>query len=313
MCYCPSCTRGTIVTITVTSVLVGLAIILIPTMTTVSVSYVERNMYAFRKNLVTNQVDETVYSSGRYFWGSTYSPIQFDGEYIRIHYPASELSVFSSNGLEFGIGINIYYRLLPSNLRLIFNQFGTAYNVTFINIIKAAIKNIAPIFAADQYVSNRTLVSDTFLGAVNTALVAVGINVAADRFMMMGVSFPSSVSDRYLNTAVQLLTNEEVILRRNVDLIESETDRQVAQIEANITITNSQATAESNQIIQNAIELGKRQFNEAKGVGLANLVTQLNITSPSAYQELLNVMTILDSTPKNVIIGSGSSQLLVSV
>lgn len=311
MCYC-SCSGKSILIGTLLLVTAAIVIIIVPTITSMSVIYVDRNRYAFRKNSITNQVDEVIYPSGRYFWGPTFSPIVFDGEYIRVNFDPTQLLVFSSTGLEFGVGISVYYQLQPSNLRLIFNQFGTVYNVTFSNIIKAAIKNVAPIFSAEQYVSNRSLVEDTFLNSVNTALVAVGIDIQADRFMMMGVSFPSSVSNRYLDTAIQQLTNERVILQRGVELIEAETDRQVAEIEANITITKSQAVAESNQIVQNAIELGKRQFNEAKGLGLSDLIAQLNITSATAYQKLLNVMTILDTSPQNVVIGGTGAQLLIN-
>jgi len=295
-----------------TCVLIFIGVLLFLIMFPLSFSYINYNEIGFEKNVVTNIVyTDTVFEPGRYFYGVGYGSFTFPRTYQEISFTGDELLVFSENGLEFPIEVFAYYKLTAENLEKIYNDFGTSYNKDFKDIIKAAIKNKAPDFTVDEYITNRTLIDDSFLTNINKELEDLHLVIDTNRFILGKINFPNKIADKFLETAVQELENEIADLQRDVDLINKETEKQVEQIRANITIIDVTSTAEANAIIENANSASFGIVQEGEGTGISYLINALNMTTSVGRDELLELLSVLDNNSDNTKLFVGDLDALV--
>lgn len=270
-------------------------------------SYVDYDELAFQKDTLNNDVDESqVYDGGRYGWGITKRPLKFPGVFQRIAYRGNDLLVFADNGLEFRIEGDLWYHLNETNLSDIYGDMQRNYEPQFRDAAKSAIKNTATQFSAEDFFQNRELVSKTMLININTALRPLHMQIYSYKFILLQVGFPDITRNKFLQTAVQELENDRAILDRDVQLIETETQRQVALVEANITITVQRASAQAEVIIKSAEFQAFKINQNAIGEGLGILLNELNVTDSNSQQELFNLLGIRDN-PTHVKLISGAN------
>lgn len=307
-----------------------------------SFSYVEWNQLAFKKNTLSNTVERSeVFTNGRYFWGVTQEPLTFPSIYQNISYRGNDLSVFAGSedqnnsaaaGLEFSIECNVYYRLLPENLKEIFNDFGTAYHDRFVDAIKASIKNTAPEFGVDDYVENRQTISERMREEINNDIKKLNIQIEPHHLMLFRVNFPDRVLNKFEATVMKDLEIDKSILNRDVEIYKKGTEKQVSEIQANITVVNEtadakalaitetatakaeaislEAEAKAEAIILNAQAESIRIHEEALGVGLNNMMEQLGIDSLETRRKLFQILIIMDNPGSEKIIIGDENTLL---
>ena len=296
------------------SVLLIIGVILTVALVPPSFSYVGYNELAFKKNTISNKVDNsTVYENGRYFWGVSVEPLTFPSKYQLIAYKGNDLLIFSTIGTEFPIEVDVYWKFANENLAKIFGKFGKDYNKPFTDKIKASIKNTAPKFTVDQYIANRSYIAETMLNDINTDLSEVHLHINPHKFLLKRIDFPSNIKDKFLRTAVQALENAKALLQQEVELINKETEELIEEIQANITIVNQLAKAQADAIIKSAEADASKIIQEATGDGINYLFEQLNVTNPMDRDKMFQILTILDNEndPK-VLIGELGALLTVS-
>lgn len=286
-----------------------LMIILLP----LSFAYIEYNEIAFKKNTISNRVDTSeVYANGRHMWGPAYDKIAFTSTYQLESFSGTELSVFSSNGLDFPIEVDVYYKLEPENLALIFDDVGTAYEERLRALIESSLKNTATKFEVDDYVTNRTNITQAMYDGLNVDLAELFISIEPYKFLLKKVAFPDDVDQVFLNTAVQELENEKALLEQDVALTIRETNRLIEEIDGNITVVTVTAEAEAEAIVNIAQAEAGKIIQEATGVGINYMFTVLNITQAEERQKLFELFAILDNK-NGVQILSGNINPLVNV
>ena len=269
-----------------------LLIVLLP----VSYNYIEYYEIGFKKNTVSNTVDiSQVYGPGRYLWAPEDSVVTFPSTYQHIEFLDDDLLVFSQTGLEFNLEADIYYRLTEENLANIYQDFGTNYHDRFVEAIRASIKNTAPNFSVDEFVRNRTDITQIMFNNINNDLADLNIKIDENKFFLGRISFPDLVKNVFLNTAVQQLQNDQSLLQQQVTLIDRSTEQILASIDANITIVLQQSLAEAESIVRKSEAEAKKIFEEATGQGIGNLFAQLNVTSVSDREMIFKLFSILDN------------------
>jgi len=294
-------------------VLVSLGLLLLAILLPLSYTYVDYNEIAFKKSTTDNKVDTSKsYHTGRYFWGITTTAVKFPSVYQHLSYRDNDLRVFSQQGLEFAIDCDIFYRIAEEDLPDIFKDFGLGYKDRLYDAVKASIKNTAPLYTVNDYLKNRTEITNEFLLRLNDDLRSMHINVRADKLMLQYFDFPENLKQKFLLTAVQEQENEKALLQQEVDLIQKQTDQFVEEIQANITIIHQNGTSTADVLVKNAQATANSIQLSATGQGLAHLFLELNMTDIVDRKKLFELMSILDSSSKpRVIVGDFGGKLIL--
>lgn len=180
-----------------------LTVILIP----LSFSYVEYHEIALKKDTITNEVDTgSVYTNGQYFWGVNKKPLSFPRQYQIVK---QDFSIFPSGGFEFDVSVVFWYRLNPEKLGSLYNSFGNAFHSQVVNRANAQIKNRAPDFTLEEYITRREEITRALYDALVDDLDEIFIELPADKFYLAEVQIPSEVRSRDLTAAVQEQRNLE--------------------------------------------------------------------------------------------------------
>jgi len=288
----------------------------------VSLNSVEWNELAFKKNTITNTVDrDQVYTYGRYFWGVSTEPLVFPREYRKITFRGNDLMVFAGSGqenntaaagLEFGIECDVYYRLTQENLKEIFNDFGTAYHDRFVDAIRASIKNTAPEFSVDNYVTERQKIAERIRSELNNDLENLHLTIDPHKFLLLQIKFPKTVLDKFQATVMKKLEIDKEILSRTVGLYQKGTEELVNQIRANISVINREATATAQAVVLEAEATSIKIHQEALGRGINQMMSRLNITNPETRSKVFQLYTIEDNTGSGRVL-LGDEKHLISV
>jgi hypothetical protein len=267
-----------------------LILILVP----LSFSYVEYDEYAFKKNEIENDVDTNrIYTNGQYGWGINYEPLTFPRTYQK---EELKLAIFPSNGLEFSIDIVFFWRVRKDELPLLFKAFGqSSYTGQVQSRANAKIKNRAPDFTIEQYISERPLITRELHKALKEELNLIYIEAPADKFFLIDVTLPEAIRKKDLDAAVQKQKNLEQQNRQTADLVRKETERLEEQIRANITLVALTAESQSETIVSNAWAAGNRTVDDADSSGTQAFFSALSVTDAATKSAYVRYFALLES------------------
>jgi len=269
------------------------ATVMISVMVPISYYGVEYNQYGLSRNKLTNKIDySTIYVNGNYYLGLGYEMINFPRNYQYEYFSNNQLSVFSREGLEFFIQCSFQWRPLRSAIPEIHRQFRLAYRVQVINRVISTIKNTAIQFNIDQFVVNRTYIDSLITGNIAFAVASIGFEIPIDKFQFDKPLFPDTVRNRYLQTQVQLVKNEEQTLRQQQAIVEQETTLLVSNINSNASRLLSEATSTSNRIMSEAKSNAFNIINIAEQEGLNSLFIGMSITNSTTKKLLQKIIAI---------------------
>jgi hypothetical protein len=292
--YWPMCCKNNITSCQVASfiiILVGLLLVLI--FVPLGFSYVEYDQYALKKDKFSNQVEaQTTYEVGRYWWGVDKTPLAFNRRFIQV---TEDFAIFPSSGLEFEIEIVFFYRIRKDRLGELFKSFGIDFHGQVVNRASATIKNAAPAFDLEEFITARSLISEALYASLIEELSAIWIDVPADRFFLSEIKIPEEVKQRNLDAAVQQQRNFEEQNRQQATLVRKETEQREQQINANISLIGSTATATANRIRTEAQAVTDKVISSADGLGLQSVFNQLNVTDTRIKEKYISYFAFLDS------------------
>lgn len=304
------------------AIIVSFVLCVIIIIVSTSLNYVEWYQFAFKKNTVTNIVDrDHVYTNGRYFWGISQEALTFNRTYQKVSFRNNDLLVFSGGGdqnntaaagLEFSIECDVYYRLSSEKLKDVFSDFGTEYHHRFVDAIRASIKNTAPEFSVNDYVTRRQQISVRIQEELNNDLDELHLMIEPHKFLLLSVKFPSRVLNKFQETVMKKLEIDREILSRVVNLYQKGTEEQIQSLTANITVINQEAEAAAQAAILEAEARGVRIHQEALGEGINRMMERLNISNPVTRAMIFQLYTIQDNNGNGKIL-IGDDHGIISV
>lgn len=266
-----------------------------------SFHYVEYDEYALRQHKYGEVELDHVYTQGRYVFSPIYKFVYLSSTFQSIDILSA---IFSNLGLEFDIHIVVYYRLPKENLGEIYHKFSLNYDDRITNIIKTTVKDIATAYTVDDYVINREMVENVFSERVHEQLKeAIGVDIPGLYFRLLDVTFPHSVINSSLTSAIELQNNQIQNYLQEVALIEAQTNLLVNGINLQTNYTLSSANIDASQIISNSMAESNKMITTARANGIQTVLSMLNITNQTIQTEFIRLMSILDgSSPKIVSI-----------
>lgn len=280
-----------------------IALIILTSVLATSFKYVEYDEYAFRQYTYGKVDLDRVYTQGRYQMAPLYKMVKLPSTYQKIDI---ESPVFLNNGMEIIIKVIVYYHLVADNLGNIYHQFSMSYDDRIENIAKTTIKDSATShdFSIDNYVVDRELIQEVFTEEVlNELMNSIGV-VIPGSIRLLDITFPDSVINSSLISAIEKQNNEVQHLRQTVAVIEADTQQQIANITLEAALLTASANIEAGLITSNSQSEANGIVTSARGEGIESVLTTLNITTPALRDEFIRLVAILDSTTPKILSGA---------
>lgn len=260
----------------------------------VSFHYVEYNEYVFKKYDTGNTVyTNKVYENGRYVWGPAHSKISFPRDYQRIDF--EDLSVADSDGKELLLDVSIYYLVRKLDLKRLYSKFGTGFYSTVKSKTESIIKNTAPLYSIDKYLTNREDISSVMNTNVTKTLDTMWIDLEDYKLQLKRIKMSDTVEDKYLEAAIKVEEEIQTTYQGEADEIRAETDQLIAEYSVNSSLIVAEAEAEATRIKEQATASGDLLTGTARGKGIASIITDLAITNTSTRATFIKLMSILDN------------------
>jgi regulator of protease activity HflC (stomatin/prohibitin superfamily) len=278
-------------------------VVLIP----ISFSYVEAGHVGLPENRISGNVDEagkvytmTLDQNGRYYLGPEKTIQPFDA---RVQQKVFALDVIASNSRGFKLHVVCFYRIKQSEVGLLFTKFTQNWKTPAQNEVVSTIKSIAPRFDIPDYVTNLSYIRSVMADELSIALNANHLVTVDQKFLILRADFTGDIDNQYLQTVVQVQTNERQLIQREVDIITQDTETQRQAILANKTLVEATGQANATRIVETARAEANKKQELARTAGFTELFDFFNVTNTTtkvAYLEWyalknnLNRVTVLD-------------------
>lgn len=259
---------------------------------------------AFKKDTITNVVDtETVYESGRHFWGFFTSAIKFPRLYQKIN--LNELSVSDKKEKTFLLDITFFYRLPIDSLKYLYEQFGINYLNTIESIATSIVKNMAPNYDLEDYLKIRDTISSEINKNLTRQLETIWVEVEQYKFTLNAIKLEQATIDKYLTIAVQLQTNARQEYEQDAQVIRQNTTKFVEEINGEILKVQRNANAETTKIVNIANSESREIIESARNLGISETMNDLGINDIETRKKFIQYMALLENptiklVPENI-------------
>lgn len=260
-----------------------------------SIGVVQFNEIAFLKAW-GQSIDQTeVYTQGRYFVGFTNSFVTFPATVINLN--LQDLEVFSSNegddaGTTLEIDVSVQYVLDPERLSDLFDIGGeTGFTTQIQAEAIETLKNAAPQFNADAYLTDRAAIETNFKTLLQERIALNFANTQVVNVQLLRVPFPASFYQRKLDVGLQALKNEIENFTRETVQVRDETAKKVLLIENDAREIVEKADSQAGLIVARAENEFERVIGSANEVAMNRLAEALDITpdSPTYQADFLSL------------------------
>ena len=270
--------------------------------------YVEYNEYVFKKYKLSNKVYiDKVYENGRYIWGPSHDLIIFPRNYQRINF--EKLSVADKNQKALELDISIYYRINKSQLKNLYDRFGTAFESTIISKTQSIIKNTAPMYLIEDFLENREIIRQSMNKNVTEGLETIWIDLEDYKLQLKKVTLQETTTNKFLDIAVTSQENEQAEFSKEAEEIRAETERQVEEINTNTTIITNQAIAEADKIVAVAQSKSNLIISTARGEGIAKIIANFSLDAVHR-NKFIKYMSLIDNVNDIKLIDTDNSLII---
>lgn len=307
--------------IIVYAVIFLLALVTIVPTVYLSFHVVNYNEVAFVRDIFGAVDTSYLLYPGRHFLLLTKTTVNFDSTYQTVKFQQSDnnaVRVFLSNGVEIDIDITFQYRIDVNKLSLLYNQYSTSYSSKAISVAQSIIKDTVTKYEINDYVTNRNSIVSDIAYNLQTALYesnGLYLMVPIENVQLLNIHLPDIILNKNLQISIEIQNNQVALLQQQIIEIQSETQKQVAAINATRNSIISEAIIKGNQIIDFANIYAKRIEVEARTIGLDYFFSTLNITqNDDAFKnEIIYTLNLLDATGKLKLIQTRQNQTSPSV
>lgn len=292
--------------------LIAVGLLLLVILLPLSFHYVEYYNYALKHDTIhgAGGIDYSrVYTNGRYFWGlgkkqETVPRILMGVEYKQNN--GQTILAFTDSGLEFVIECSFQFRIVKNEVPHLFQKFHRSYYPQIVSIGLRALKNVAPNYSLDDYISKREEIHLVMYNALVQELSSLCGEVPCieipgpNHFQLRRIIVPPQIHQTWLDSVVRIEQNTAQQNQRIVTLVRKETERLEAEITANVTLVNIDRDNEVAILTQSAEAQRFKIATEAKGTGIRTVIDDIGLTTEQEIQDLLDILLVLDSNDQEL-------------
>merc|ERR1711934_1044409 len=244
---------------------------------------------------------DEVYSAGNYFIGPDFEFKTFPVSLLLFDQRVSVWSKSGGNvaGATLNLDISFQYRIRKDDIGKLYKKVAMSYEPLIQTFALDAIKNTAPLYGVDEYLTKRSIIEANFLQNVTDALVNDMFVDVVDlqlRRIMLSADYESTK----LNAALQVEQNQKEFYVQNKTIIEEETALEVLQIDNQAVQVANAAVADANQIKETAVYQAKQLVEERRSAGLKYMLTEIGLTSDE-HKASLDYITTLINNKENIV------------
>lgn len=287
MCCCPVLALGCL-----------LAIILIP----MSFSKIEYYEAGLRQQKSSGRLSyDKVYDAGNYMIGPDFEFKKFP---INLQLFDQRVAVWSKSGGDdagatINLDISFQYRIRSADIPQLYQKVAMSYEPLVVTYALDAIKNTAPLYGVDQYLTQRSIIEANFKLNVTNAL-ATDMYVDVVDLQLRRIILSPDYESTKLNAALQVEQNQKEFYVQNKTIIEEETALEVLQIDNQAVQVANAAVADANQIKDTAVYQAKQLVEERRSAGLKYMLTEIGLTSDE-HKASLDYITTLINNKANIV------------
>lgn len=274
-----------------------LILILIP----LSFSKLDYNMAGLLQQKSTGEFDlSRVYGpGGLYFIGPDYTFKEFP---MSLQTFDQRISVWSKSGTHDAgstllLDISFQYVLKQSELGNLYTEYAGQYAPMVHSYALDAIKNTAPLFGVDEYLTSREVVEATLRQNV-TKKLADKMAVDVLDLQLRKIQLTKEQEAIKLTAAVQVEQNEKELYLQQARLINETTKLDVARIENQANIVAQSAVAQAAVITETAEYQARKLVEQARSDGLQQMLTDMGLTSDEHKASLDYITTLVNNKAK---------------
>jgi regulator of protease activity HflC (stomatin/prohibitin superfamily) len=239
------------------------------------------------KSIVDN---DAVYKSGRYFVGVgnyfikypiTYQTIDFSDDPEGSGGPP--LSIFSSEGQTITCEISYFYRIDETRIHDLYKIAAMNYEVLLERKSQEVLKNVASRYRTTDFFLNREVISNEMRVTLNYELYST-FYVFVPVLQLRGISLPTELESALVDKVVAEQNQKTETLRRNITLINQDTQIQQAIAQNQVVQTLQAAQSYAYSVKQNAEALVKKALLDAN----AQAINSFNSLGWSNSSQLVN-------------------------
>lgn len=282
-------------------------------------SIVPPNNIGIQQSTLSKTINtERVYPAGRYYLGVGNDFILYPLQWQLVDYSNDKegfggppLSVFSNNGQTVILDVSFYFRVDETKLFEIYQLAALNYVGIIERKSQEVLKNIASRYSTTEFFTAREAIASSMLFELNRALYDV-IYVYVPSFQLRGVSLPTDLERALVDKVVADQNKRTEELKRNITIIQADTQVLQAQAQANVTVVIQQATSNAFQTTETAKAQAKKVVLDAQSSVLKTLKDGLGFTNNT---QLFNYMYSqqISSAPSSskLLVGFDGAAVLV--
>jgi len=273
-----------------------LTVILLP-LSFERIEYYEAGIKA-RSSTGTVYKDE-IYGSGNHFIGPDYTFKKFPVSILGFNQAVAVWTKSGGNdaGATLTLDISFQYKLKQADLGKLYAKVATSYAPLVVTYALDAIKNTAPLYGADEYLTKREVIEAAFKTNVTKNLNDQIFCEVLD-LQMRNVGLSADFKTTKLNTAIQVETNAKELYLQQSTIIVEQTSLQVLQKTNEATETANAATAEASVIKEQAIYLAKQTVETARSTGLQHMLNETGLTTERQKASLDYITSLINNKQK---------------
>ena len=170
-------------------------------------------------------------------------------------------------GATLNLDISFQYKLKFNDLGKLYQKVALDYEPLVITYALDAIKNTGPLFAADDYLTNRQGIEAALMTNVSNAL-SDQIYCEVLDLQLRAIRLSDDFRITKLNTAIQIETNAKEQYIQESTLVQEQTSLDVLRVNNQAIETANQATATANLIKEKAIYEVCRSYTSSRVINL---------------------------------------------
>lgn len=274
-----------------------------------SFQYVDYDELALKKNSHTNKVSlDEVYDNGRYCWGPSYKTMTFPALWERLDVKAH---ISNTEGVSTLAQFTLFYQLQLDGLLDLYKKYDLRYATMLESQTQAEIKNKGITYSFEDFLTQREEVTKGVGEAVKELITKKdgeglakfpGVKVEKSKFFLGEVKIDSEdLMRNYLQKAIALENNSQKEFEKKLAEEETITINQQQDWIAQGKTKYDIAVAEATKMIAIAEQQKKEAVIAARAQGLADLMTDLEITDDKVRKDFLMLMAILDNEESVVL------------
>ena len=258
---------------------------------------VARRVAGLRSQKSTGKVwRDEVYEAGRYGIGPDYT---FRCYPLNVQNFNERLSVWSkSSGSDAGstvyLDVSYQYLLNPEKLGELYSMVALNFEGLVASRTQDAIRNTAPLFGIDSYLSQRPLIEATLQRNVSRAIADLHMDVLS--FQLRDIEPEDDYQSARLAVAIQVESNAKEAYSQEATLVREQTAVEVLEIENDADAVAKKATASASKIKENAVTEADEKVEVARLQGLKDLYDELGFTSEKHKASLDYLLTLMASS-----------------